>query len=38
MERDIVVFSPARPIADGDDCFARLAVNLEVSRRRILQT
>jgi SOS-response transcriptional repressor LexA len=34
-EGDIVVFSPARPIADGDDCFARLALDDESTFKRV---
>lgn len=34
-EGDIVIFSPARPIADGDDCFARLALDDESTFKRV---
>jgi repressor LexA len=34
-EGDIVVFSPMRDIADGDDCFARLATGDESTFKRV---
>lgn len=34
-EGDIVVFSPLRDIADGDDCFARLATGDESTFKRV---
>ena len=34
-EGDIVVFSPLREIADGDDCFARLATGDESTFKRV---
>lgn len=34
-EGDIVVFSPARDIADGDDCFARLEPDDETTFKRV---
>ncbi len=34
-EGDIVIFSPARPITDGDDCFARLALDDETTFKRV---
>lgn len=34
-EGDIVIFSPARPITDGDDCFARLALDDESTFKRV---
>lgn len=34
-EGDIVIFSPARPIADGDDCYARLAPDDESTFKRV---
>lgn len=34
-EGDIVVFSPARAIKDGDDCFARLELDGETTFKRI---
>jgi phage repressor protein C with HTH and peptisase S24 domain len=34
-EGDIVIFSPARAIADGDDCYARLAEDDESTFKRV---
>ncbi|USN99698.1 MAG: helix-turn-helix domain-containing protein [Phycisphaeraceae bacterium] len=34
-EGDIVIFSPSHPIADGDDCFARLALDDETTFKRV---
>jgi len=34
-EGDIVVFSPGRPLTDGDDCFARLADDDESTFKRV---
>lgn len=34
-EGDIVIFSPAMPIVDGDDCFARLAPDDETTFKRV---
>lgn len=34
-EGDIVVFSPMRPISDGDDCFARLETGDEATFKRV---
>lgn len=35
VEGDIVIFSPMHPIADGDDCFARLADDDESTFKRV---
>lgn len=35
VEGDIVVFSPAKPISDGMDCFARLEVDGQTTFKRV---
>jgi repressor LexA len=34
-EGDIVIFSPAAPVADGDDCFIRLEITHETNFKRV---
>jgi SOS-response transcriptional repressor LexA len=34
-EGDVIVFSPARDIVDGDDCFARLEPDHESTFKRV---
>jgi SOS-response transcriptional repressor LexA len=35
VEGDIVIFSPARPVKDGADCFARLEPDHETTFKRV---